>query len=68
MGWREPSKVIGQGSDKTGEALYGGGTGSMCMGSQTGDGREEATVSLEVRAVEGNGERGQIPAKFRRQL
>lgn len=40
----------------------------MCMGSQTGDGREEATVSLEVRAVEGSGERGQIPAKFRRQL
>lgn len=56
MGRREPSKVIGQGSGRTGEALYGDDTGSVCMGLETGDWREEATVSLEARTVEGNGE------------
>lgn len=47
MGRREPSKVIRQGSGRTGEALYGDDTGSVCMGLETGDWQEEATVSLE---------------------
>lgn len=37
VGRREPSKVIGQGSDRTGEALYRGDTGSCVHG--TGDQR-----------------------------
>lgn len=56
VGRREPSKVIGRGSGRTGEALYGDDTGSVCMGLETGDWQEEATVSLEARTVEGNGE------------
>lgn len=56
MGRREPSKVIGQGSGRTREALYGEDTGSVYMGLETGDWQEDATVSLEARTVEGNGE------------
>lgn len=50
MGRREPSKVIGQGSDRTGEALYGDDTAARAWDWRLG------TVSLEVRAGEGAGE------------
>lgn len=56
VGRREPSKVIGQGSGGTGEALYGDDTGSVGLGLETGDWQEETAVSLEARTVEGNGE------------
>lgn len=49
-------KVIGQGSDRTGAALYGDDTGSAGTGLETGDRLGEAAATLEARAVEGTGE------------
>ena len=56
VGRREPLKVIGQGSDRTGEALYGDDTGSVCTGLETGDRQGEAAATWEARAVEGTRE------------
>ena len=41
-GRREPLKVIGWGSDRAGEALYGDDIGGVCTGLETGDRQEEA--------------------------
>ena len=49
MGRREPLKVIGWGSDRAGEALYGDDIGGMCTGLETGDRQEEARAVAGTR-------------------
>lgn len=56
VGRREPSKIIVQVGDRTGEALYGTESGSTCVGLGTRDWQEgPPAASSEVRAVEGLG-------------
>lgn len=59
VGRREPSKIIVQVGDRTGEALYGAESGSACVGLGTGGWQEGApAASAEVRPVEGLEGRG----------
>lgn len=48
-GRREPLKVIGWGSDRAGEALYGDDIDGVCTGLETGDRQEEARAVAGTR-------------------
>lgn len=49
MGRRESLKVIGWGSDRAGEALYGDDIGGICTELGTGDRQEEARAVAGTR-------------------